>query len=208
MPTEPVVKRTYVFVDGQNLFYAAKKVFGRSYPDYDPVALATRVCVTQGFDLRRVFFYTGAPAPADNPFWNHFWTAKLGVLGTRGVVTFSRPLRYRTQTVALPGGGTTTVRVGQEKGIDVRLALDVVRNALLKSYDVALIFSQDQDLSKVADDLKTISSQQGRWIKTVCAFPASAAVAGRGINHTHWVRIDQATYDACLDPTDYRPTKP
>jgi len=35
----------------------------------------------------------------------------------------------------------------EEKGIDVRLALDVVRMALGNLY-VALIFSQDQDLSE------------------------------------------------------------
>jgi len=27
----------------------------------------------------------------------------------------------------------------------------------------------------------------------------------RGINHTDWIRIDRATYDACLDSRDYRP---
>jgi hypothetical protein len=27
----------------------------------------------------------------------------------------------------------------------------------------------------------------------------------RGINGTEWIHIDRATYDACLDPNDYRP---
>ena len=27
----------------------------------------------------------------------------------------------------------------------------------------------------------------------------------RGINGTDWIRIDRATYDACIDPNDYRP---
>jgi uncharacterized LabA/DUF88 family protein len=40
------------------------------------------------------------------------------------------------------------VLVGEEKGMDVRLAVDVVRMAREKLYDVALIFSQDQDLSE------------------------------------------------------------
>jgi len=29
----------------------------------------------------------------------------------------------------------------------------------------------------------------------------------RGINATEWIKIDRATYDACLDPNDYRPKK-
>ncbi|HNR32025.1 MAG TPA: hypothetical protein PKI11_14130 [Candidatus Hydrogenedentes bacterium] len=45
MLTEPSVKRAYAFVDGQNLFYAAKKAFGYSYPNYDPSALARAVCI-------------------------------------------------------------------------------------------------------------------------------------------------------------------
>ena len=49
----------------------------------------------------------------------------------------------------------------EEKGIDVRLALDVVPMARENLYDVALIFSQDQDLSEAADEVKAISVQQG-----------------------------------------------
>lgn len=106
----------------------------------------------------------------------------------------------------LPGGGTTTALVGNEKGIDVRLALDVVAASRNNTCDVALIFSQDQDLSEVADELRAISMQQNRWIKMACAFPISPTYGNtRGINKTHWVRIDRSTYDNCLDRRDYRP---
>ena len=98
------------------------------------------------------------------------------------------------------------VLVGEEKGMDVRLAVDVVRMAREKLYDVALIFSQDQDLSEAAVEVKAISMQQGRWIKVACAFPVSPTAENRrGINGTDWIKIDRAVYDACLDPNDYRP---
>lgn len=156
--------------------------------------------------LSAIHFYTGVPDPADNPSWHHFWTAKLAVMGTRGIHTFSRPLRYRNQTVVLPSGETTTILVGQEKGVDVRIALDVVRLAREESYDVALLFSQDQDLSEVADEVRKISSLQKRWIKVASAFPISpTATNRRGINNTEWIKIDRTTYDTCLDPNDYRP---
>lgn len=209
MPAEPPVKRAVAFIDGQNLYYAAKKAFGYRFPNYNPKALAERITATRGWTLSQTFFYTGIPDATDNRFWNHFWTAKLAVMGTRGIRTFSRPLRYRNQTVHLPGGGTTMILVGEEKGIDVRLALDVVRMARENAYDVALIFSQDQDLSEAADEVKAISVQQGRWIKVACAFPVSPTAENRrGINGTEWITIDRATYDACLDPNDYRPKKP
>lgn len=208
MPAEPSTKRVAAFVDGQNLYHAAKKAFGYPYPNYDPKLLAERIAVTHGWDLRMSFFYTGIPDPTDNPFWSHFWTAKLAVMGTRGIEVFSRKLRYRLQTVLLPNGSTTTTPVGQEKGIDVRLALDVVRLARENAYDVALIFSQDQDLSEAADEVCAISKQQGRWIKTACAFPISPTSENRrGINKTEWIKIDRATYDACIDPNDYRPKR-
>ena len=119
---------------------------------------------------------------------------------------FLRPLRYRNQTVRLPTGHTHTFLVGQEKGVDVRLALDIVSCAYKNAYDVALVFSQDQDLFEVADELRQISQQQDRWIKMASAFPFSPASPNRrGINATDWIRIERATYDACLDNRDYRP---
>lgn len=208
MPAEPAVKRTIAFFDGQNLFYAAKYAFGYNWPNYDPLKLASAVCQAQGWQLDATNFYTGLPSPQDDPFWNHFWTAKLAQLARVGVRTFSRHLKYRNQTVPLPGGGITTVLVGSEKGIDVRLALDVVAAARDNTCDVALIFSQDQDLSEVADEVRAISVQQNRWLKLACAFPISPTYTNtRGIAKTEWVRIDRATYDANLDPRDYRPKK-
>jgi len=35
MPEEPSKKRTFVFIDGQNLFYAVKEAFGYRLPNYD-----------------------------------------------------------------------------------------------------------------------------------------------------------------------------
>jgi uncharacterized LabA/DUF88 family protein len=205
MRVEPSPKRTVAFFDGQNLFHAARQAFGHIWPNYDPVRLAQAVCRTRDWSFAQARFYTGLPSVRDDPFWNHFWTAKLAVMGTRGIHTFSRHLKYRNQLVKLPDGGVITALVGQEKGIDTRIALDMVRMARENQYDVALIFSQDQDLSEVADEVRSISIAQDRWIKLACAFPVSPTYENvRGINKTDWIEIDRALYDACLDPNDYR----
>ena len=207
MRIEPQVKRAVSFFDGQNLFYAVKQAFGYLHPNYEPRELAQAVCRMRGWQLAAVRFYTGIPGPLDDPRWNRFWSAKLGVMGTRGVYTFTRHLKYRNQTVAVPGGGNTTVLVGQEKGIDVRIALDIVRMARNNEYDVALVFSQDQDLSEAVDEVKYISSQQDRWIRAACAYPVSPTSTNtRGINGTDWIPIERAMYTACIDPNDYRMT--
>jgi len=155
-----------------------------------------------------VRFYTGIPDPTDNSFWYHFWLHKLAMLGRQGVAVYSRPLRYRNRRVRLPDGSEHTYLAGEEKGIDVRIALDVVRMAHRKEYDVVLIFSQDQDLSEVAEELRTIAREQNRWLKIASAFPLSPTSRNRrGINKTDWIPIDRATYDSCLDRRDYRPPK-
>jgi uncharacterized LabA/DUF88 family protein len=210
MPEEPTTKRVAAFVDGQNLFHGAKDAFGRRYPDFDPVALAGAVCgAHQDWDLRELHFYTGVPNAEDDPFWNAFWNSKLAVLGTRGVHCFQRPLRYHWRTVTLPDGSEHSLRSGFEKGIDVRLALDVVRLALDNAYDVALVFSQDQDLSEVAEELRVLARRERRWIKIASAFPVGdGSTNRRGINKTDWIPIGREVYEACLDPMDHRPKRP
>ncbi|HQP43905.1 MAG TPA: NYN domain-containing protein [Thermoanaerobaculales bacterium] len=205
MPPEPQLKRTVAFFDGQNLFHAAREAFGYTYPNYEPATLANTVCSNAGWKLSQVRFYTGIPDPGVDPFWHGFWVRKLAVLGTRGVWTFSRLLHYRNERLILPDGSETTVPVGRERGVDVRLALDVVRLARAGELDVALLFSQDQDLSEVADEVRAISRSEDRWIKTACAFPVSPTAQNRrGINGAEWLRMDKGLYDDCLDLADYR----
>ena len=208
MPSEPAVKRAVAFVDGQNLFYAAKIAFGYSFPNYDIRSLVAAICQNQGWQLTGVRFYTGIPDVSDNAFWNHFWTAKLAQMGRDNITIFSRPLRYRNQTIRLPDGKTHTFLVGSEKGTDVRLAIDIIRLAHRGAFDVALVFSQDQDLSEVAEEIRVIAKEQNRWINIASAFPSSPASKNtKGINRTDWIKIDRATYDSCIDPRDYRPKK-
>lgn len=206
MPAEPTVKRTVAFIDGQNLFHRSRQAFGYTYPNYDVQKLAQAVCAARGWSLAQVRFYTGVPDRADNAFWHGFWTNKLAMMGRRGVVVYSRSLVYRNKTIRLPGGGQHTILNGEEKGIDVRLALDALDMAHRDEYDVALILSQDQDLWELAELLRDLARRQQRWIKIASAFPDSPVVANhRGIDRTDWCPIDRATYDACIDPRDYRP---
>lgn len=206
MPAEPAVKRTIAFIDGQNLFHNVRVAFGYTFPNYDVQRLAEAVCASRGWTLARVQFYTGVPSATDNPFWHGFWANKLAMMGRRGVVVYSRPLVYRTKTIQVPGFGPYSFPSGEEKGIDVRLALDALDAAHRNEYDVAIVFSQDQDLSELASLIRLVAGLHGRWIKIASAFPVSKdATNRRGINRTDWCPIDKPSYDACIDPRDYRP---
>lgn len=206
MAVEPNEKRAVCFFDGQNLFHSAKTAFGYTFPNYDVSALSKAICTANGWQLTGMRFYTGVPDVSDKPIWHHFWEAKCAQMGREGVWIFTRQLKYRNQEIRLPDGNAHTILVGDEKGIDVRLAIDIIGMALKQEYDVAVVFSRDQDLSEVADEIKLISRTQDRWISMASAYPTSpAAKHFRGINNTQWVKIDRAIYDQCIDTRDYRP---
>ena len=186
-------------------FTTQENAFGYPYPNYDVAALVRTICSQQRWQATSINFYTGVPDAADDPRWNRFWNNKLAAMGRQGISIFTRQLKYRNKTVRLPDGTTYSFLHGEEKGIDVRLALDVIGKAVQAEYDVAFLFSQDQDLSEVADEIRPIARQQDRWVKIACAYPFSPAASNRrGINGTDWIKIDRTTYDLCLDPKDYR----
>ena len=202
--------RAAVFVDGQNLYRSAKDAFGYPYPNYDVMSLARKACELAGscFLCSSPRFYTGVPDKDDDPMWNAFWSRKLLAIAHQGVVVFSRPLRYRNEVIDFGHGGTAERRIGREKGIDVRIALDLVSLAVERAYDVAIVLSQDQDLSEAAKDIKKIAQGQGRFVRVVSAFPWREGfyrgMNDKGINGTDWIRIGRGDYDSCIDPRDYR----
>ena len=208
MPPEPPHKRAVAFVDGQTLFFAVREAFGFTYPNYDFPALAHTVCEANGWHLTETRFYTGIPDRTDNAAWNHFWAGKLLQMSRQGVHTFSRSLRYRNKTVKLPDGSLHAFLTAEEKGIDVRIAIDVIRLAHRTEYDVAVVFSQDQDLSELCGEVRVIAKEQDRWLKIACAFPVSPTTKNRrGLTHSDWIKIDRGMYEKCIDPRDYRPKR-
>lgn len=156
--------------------------------------------------MKSVYFYTGTPDSDDKPFWHQFWNKKLAAMGKMGIKVFRRALRYRNQSIILENGQIITTLVGQEKGIDIRIALDMVRMAHQRMYDIAILFSQDQDLSEAVEEVKAIAREQKRWIKIASAFPVNPIPQkNRGIDRTDWILIERSLYDSCLDLNDYRP---
>jgi hypothetical protein len=83
------------------------------------------LCCTKGH--MEVYFYTGVPSVADNPLWHQFWSAKLLAMKRMGINTFSRPLRYRHKEIRFSDSIEVSKLVGEEKGIHVRIALDIIR---------------------------------------------------------------------------------
>ena len=212
MRPEPESKRAIIFVDGQNLFAAIKDCFGYTYPNYDIKSLAWAVAGPQGWTVVETRFYTGIPNAEKDPFWHGFWKRKLTAMERANIRTYARELRYRRKAVrdaqGIPvldlQGQQLNLEVRQEKGVDMRIALDIVRLAQQERYDVAILFSQDQDFTEVAKEIRSLAREQDRWIKIASAFPTDPSRPySRGIDRTDWLPFDRTTYDACIDPMDY-----
>ena len=115
-----------------------------------------------------------------------------------------RPLRYHRVEGLLRDGSRGRAEVPQEKGIDICIALDIIRLAAEGRLDVAVLFSQDQDFEEVAREVRRIAARQRRWIKIASAFPFSPTATSRvGVRRTDWIRLDRDLYGSCLDRTDY-----
>ena len=188
--------RTLVQFDGQNLYRLAMRAYGPgppyTWPSYDVVSLAQAlVSRVPGRTLSEVRFYTGVPASPKMPSGTKFWNNKLRVLQRQGVYTYRGRLSSNGQNV-------------QEKGVDVSMAIDLVQAAHHQSYDLAIIVSQDSDLAPAVSLARQVAQAQNRAVDFESAIPQ---VPGRrlfGIRGTILTTIDKATYDKCLDPTDYR----
>ncbi|NQU65651.1 MAG: NYN domain-containing protein [SAR324 cluster bacterium] len=224
--------RAIAFIDGQNLFFSVKAMFGYSHPNYDILALSKAICEEEEWELTEVRFYTGIPHKSDIPKWHDFWVRKLRSARMQGVVVYKRDIRKRIGNVDVvlsklfsdrewhqnienrPESVSYEYPVYAEKGIDVRLAIDSIRLAMKNEYDVAVFLSQDQDLSEAVKEIKLIGCEQNRQIIIACAFPKSETVSEqtssdtvrgvRGNNGTKWIPFDKDLYDHCIDIRDYR----
>ena len=195
--------RAIVFVDGQNLFHLARRAWSDSdseassryaWPSYDVEKLANAVVSrAPGRSLAGIRFYTGVPNPAlgaRQKLWHGFWSNKIRSLKNNGVYV------YRGRVGA----------EGQEKGVDVSLAIDMVRATYEKSYEAVIIVSQDWDFGPAVSLAKSIAREQGSELAFESAFPyGPGSKSRRGVPGTRWTHIDQEIYDACFDPVDYRP---
>ena len=133
-----------------------------------------------GRTLAEIRFYTGVPDPAvgsSQLFWHGFWSNKIRYLRSQGVYV------YRGRVNA----------GGQEKGVDVSLALDLVRATYERQYEAAVIVSQDWDFGPAVRLAKEIARAQDRRLVFESCFPLGpGSHSRRGVPGTTWVPIDQS----------------
>ena len=125
-----------------------------------------------------------------DPYWHGFWTNKLAGMGRSGIRV------YRGRVNAFR----------REKGVDVHLAIDLMRDFMMGRCDIVAIVSQDRDFDGVVSSVKDLSKRLQRPVRVMCAFPMGPGTTNRfGIQGAQARGVQKEEYDACLDPRDYRP---
>jgi uncharacterized LabA/DUF88 family protein len=195
-----------VFIDGANLFNSVKRRFAYTQNNCDIIKLANAVVAMEpDRELVGTRYYIGVPDAAHDARMAEWWNKKLSHMGRTGVTVFRRRLKQRDLCIEVSGlvAQKATFSKLIEKGIDLRLGLDLVNFTLAKSFDVAIIFSQDSDISEAVEDSVRLANSQRRVIEIESAFPVDGIATQHGIHRTVYRTFDKALYDQCIDATNY-----
>lgn len=190
-------RKALVLIDGQNLFHSARREFAYTAPNFDALKIARLVCNRTNSDPHQTRFYSGVPAADVDPWWHAFWANKCCQMERSGIITVTRPLRVHAE-------GDHAVFA--EKGIDLRIGLDMVRAAQEGLADLLILVSGDQDFVEAVKDARQIARHAGRKLGVASAYPAASHLR-HGVYQTDWLPISAAEYALCLDPRDYRPSE-
>lgn len=193
-----------VWIDGQNLFHRVKTLFGRQIPDFDIRKLSQALCNQMGWQVKEINFYSGIPPEKESPYWSKFWKQKLANLSSQSGVpvnTFTPDLHYRNEWTRRNDGHWQLYRCPHEKGIDVRLALDMLSSTFERKSDCMILLSEDSDLQQAVERCHAIACGQFRKITIANAFPhdPSAQHQRRALKNTVPLRFDKSFYEQYID---------
>lgn len=136
--------RTIVFVDYQNMYRSARDAFGwraagGHFGNLRPLALANVMAQRDPrLEIAQVRVYTGIHTPQGNQAQYSMAQRRISAWVAEApdrVQVFPRPLRYSRDRPQ-----------GQEKGVDVELAIDIVSLAIDDEFDALVLGSGDSDL--------------------------------------------------------------
>lgn len=165
-------QRAHMYVDGLNLYYAIRDT---PYKWLDLEALADRLLPAH--DVTRVVYCTARViSPEDDPNLHLRQSVYLRALQTRSRIDIleghfkvnpTRMGRLPQDGCACCGGTVTPCRCcrsktvpvlkREEKGSDVQLAVQLVRDALVGQCEVAFVISGDADLQPAIDTVRELT---------------------------------------------------
>ncbi len=144
-------KKAFVFIDGSNFYFKLKELslkFDSKYSliDFDFRKFAE--WLVQPNELLEIRYYLGAiKRERNNPKSEKLYSDQqrlIGKLQQQNItITFGQVIRHPDKT-------------HHEKGVDVRLAVEMIRYARQDKYDIAFLASSDTDLVAAVQEVQSI----------------------------------------------------
>lgn len=196
------VMRIAVFIDEKNVYKDARKAFFEPYDSsphgqFHPLLLGQRLAALTNApepDLVDVRVYIGRPDGSLDAKTYGAHMRQCSAWQKTAVTLKWRPLRY-------PWGGGQP----EQKGIDVQMAVDMVKLYIQDVYDVAIVASTDTDLLPGIEALYELDRGMGVTPVEVSAWSSNRMhkrlrVSGRAL----WCHeLTFADYQKVADLTDY-----
>ena len=188
-----------LFIDAQNVYHRARATFSPGTTNHidgqiDPWATAERIAARGGprgelVEVSGVRVYTGYHTPERDQRAYSSYRRQRAFWERTGCQVIARSLRY----------AGTEVGHAREKGVDVALAVDYVRMAIERQFEVGAIFSMDTDLAPALEFVKSLNDPS--------ITPVTAAWYGEGavsqIPGVWCHRLYLEDYLAVHDSTNY-----
>lgn len=152
-----------IFIDGNNFYHGLKDIIGNTHIDYRKFA----DLLTVGKQLTRIYYYNSPVDQAAYPeeyrkqqkFFTYLHSVprlcfNLGRLEKRKV-KLPDEIYERVKDIVLKQTITTYV----EKGVDTKLAVDMLMLAYKKMFDVAILVSGDGDFVPVVEGIQDLGKE-------------------------------------------------
>lgn len=179
--------RTYVYVDGFNLYYGALK--GSPYKWLDLKALCTNTLQAKN-QVQKIKYYTArVSARPENPDaptrQDHYLQALQAHIPEIEIVEghfIQKPVRMRL-VKKLPQRLSmyVTVLKSEEKGSDVNLAVHLLNDAWNNCYDCAVVISNDGDL---AEAMRLVRKEKHKTV--ILLVPGNPVVRPASVQLKRW----------------------
>lgn len=196
-----MAKSVIVFLDEQNVYMAARRAFfDKDAPsrrgNFFPMKLASLLCdrlpigVKEERVIKEVRVYTAMPNATIDSRGYVPHSRRCQSWKEAGATVVDRPVKY-------PSGKPP----GEQKGVDVALAVDFVTLAVEGQYDVGILFSTDTDLKPA---LEFVVPKESPRAEVACWWSTTAesylSIDGLKIwGH----RLTEDDYKEVCDYTDY-----
>ena len=150
------MKKTYIYIDGFNLFYRAVK--GTPYKWLDLKSLLIKV-LSPDNRIDSIKYFTAKVSGKQDPKTPIRQQAYLRALKEHIPEISIYYGHFLTNTIRAPLAGSKSNKMVQvvkteEKGSDVNLAVHLLNDAWLNKYDCAVIVSNDSDLAEAINLVK------------------------------------------------------